>query len=258
LNRRFYRIGQFADKASVTVRALRYYDRVGLLSPSQHTESGYRLYTEQDLLTLQQILSLKFLGFSLEEIKLCLHAEPKRFQEALVQQKALLREKRSQLDAILGAIEEIESRLEAGDWDWESLAGAIQVKRIMSTATTLSEALKGLENQLVQDNRQQFVPLLEERSVQEAIRVAQAAYEPLTPGKGEHYYRSVIQPLLQQIVDQGAWPGNAEFDAFYELPKDNGVTYQGLGVSLEIWTPDEAFKGFSLPVLDVWYGRWVE
>ena len=63
---RFYQTGQFARKASVTLRTLRYYDSVGLLSPSQVTEAGYRLYTEEDLLTLQNILALKFLGFSLQ------------------------------------------------------------------------------------------------------------------------------------------------------------------------------------------------
>jgi DNA-binding transcriptional MerR regulator len=61
---------------SVSIRTLRYYDKVGLLSPSQYTEAGYRLYTDADLLRLQQILALKFLGFSLEEIKHCLQIGP--------------------------------------------------------------------------------------------------------------------------------------------------------------------------------------
>lgn len=47
LKRRFYQTGQFAKKASVTLRTLRYYDKMGLLSPRQHTESGYRLYAEE-------------------------------------------------------------------------------------------------------------------------------------------------------------------------------------------------------------------
>ena len=70
MGRRFYHTGQFARKVAVSVRTLRYYDRVGLLRPAQHTEAGYRLYTDADLVRLQQILALKFLGFSLEEIKL--------------------------------------------------------------------------------------------------------------------------------------------------------------------------------------------
>jgi DNA-binding transcriptional MerR regulator len=74
LKQRFYRTGQFAKMTSVTLRTLRFYDKVGLLSPTEYTEAGYRLYSEDDLLTLQHILALKFLGFSLDEIKACLHA----------------------------------------------------------------------------------------------------------------------------------------------------------------------------------------
>ena len=84
----FYHTGEFADKAEVSERTLRYYDKVGLLSPSQYTEAGYRLYTDEDLLNLQQILALKFLGFSLEEIKICLQTGPRQLREILTQQKA--------------------------------------------------------------------------------------------------------------------------------------------------------------------------
>ena len=69
LDRRFYHTGQFARKAAVSVRTLRFYDKVGLLSPSRHTEAGHRLYTDADFVNLQQILALKFLGFSLAESK---------------------------------------------------------------------------------------------------------------------------------------------------------------------------------------------
>lgn len=62
-------IGEVAKKMNVTVRALQYYDREGLLSPSSESEGGRRLYTDKELIKLHQILSLKSLGFSLEEIK---------------------------------------------------------------------------------------------------------------------------------------------------------------------------------------------
>jgi DNA-binding transcriptional MerR regulator len=110
----------------VTRRTLRYYDRVGLLSPAEHTEAGYRLYAEEDLFRLQQILALKFLGFSLEEIKAFLRGEPQHLPEALAQQKAMLREKRRQLDAILKALDETEALLQAGEACWEAIARVIQ------------------------------------------------------------------------------------------------------------------------------------
>ena len=69
MDKRLYRTGQFARKASVSISTLRYYDKEGLLAPTEYSESGYRLYTDEDLVNLQQILALKFLGFSLDEIK---------------------------------------------------------------------------------------------------------------------------------------------------------------------------------------------
>jgi len=127
LDQRFYHSSQFARKASVSVRTLRYYDKVGLLAPSQYTKSGYRLYTNQDLLSLQNILALKFLGFSLEEIRVLLQTGPKRLEEVLAQQKAMMEEKQSQLNAIIQAIEETERLLKTDRCNWELIVRVIQV-----------------------------------------------------------------------------------------------------------------------------------
>lgn len=67
--RRHWKVGDLAKLAGLTVRTLRFYDQIGLFSPSAQTESGHRLYNESDLSRLQQIVSLKELGLSLEEIK---------------------------------------------------------------------------------------------------------------------------------------------------------------------------------------------
>ena len=62
-------VGEVAKKMGVTVRTLQHYDREGLLSPSSVSEGGRRLYTDKDIVKLHQILSLKHLGFSLDDIK---------------------------------------------------------------------------------------------------------------------------------------------------------------------------------------------
>ncbi|GCE12900.1 MerR family transcriptional regulator [Tengunoibacter tsumagoiensis] len=116
-----YTTSQFARKAAVTARTLRFYDKVGLLSPSEHTEAGHRLYSDADLWSLQQILALKFLGFSLEEIKVCLQKNPEYLQEALLMQKAMMQEKRNQLDTVLQAIEKAETLLKGNVGDWEAI-----------------------------------------------------------------------------------------------------------------------------------------
>lgn len=58
-----YSVGQVADFAGVTVRTLHHYDKAGLLSPSDRSRAGYRLYGEADLVRLQQILFYRELGF---------------------------------------------------------------------------------------------------------------------------------------------------------------------------------------------------
>ena len=66
--KKYYTTGQFAKMAGVTLRTIRYYDKIGLLKPSHILDNGYRQYCNKDLITLQKILALKELGFSLEEI----------------------------------------------------------------------------------------------------------------------------------------------------------------------------------------------
>ena len=65
----YYSSGQFARMAGVTLRTIRYYDQHDILKPSLVSESGARFYTDTDFARLQQILLLKYLGFSLEDIR---------------------------------------------------------------------------------------------------------------------------------------------------------------------------------------------
>jgi len=64
-----YLVHEFSRLTKITVRALHYYDQIGLLPAADRTPGGARLYTEKDLVRLQQILTLKFMGFPLKQIK---------------------------------------------------------------------------------------------------------------------------------------------------------------------------------------------
>src|SRR5215471_19289216 len=66
------KVGELARRTGLTVRTLHHYDEIGLLKPSLYTEAGYRLYTHADVARLQQVLSLRQLGFALEEVRDCL------------------------------------------------------------------------------------------------------------------------------------------------------------------------------------------
>ena len=66
------KVGELARRTGLSVRTLHYYDQIGLLSPAHHTGGGHRLYAADDIVRLQQIVSLRQLGFSLDEIRGCL------------------------------------------------------------------------------------------------------------------------------------------------------------------------------------------
>lgn len=89
----FRRSGDVAKRTGVSVRTLRYYDEIHLLSPSQHTASRYRLYTAADIARLQQIKSLQQLGFSLEDIRTCLSRPDASFAGVFHLHPAHLRER---------------------------------------------------------------------------------------------------------------------------------------------------------------------
>ena len=127
MEQRLYSSGEFARKAAVSVRTLRFYHHQGLLSPTSYSASGYRLYSDEDLAELQQILALKFLGFKLTEIKRITRAGPERLLDRLSAQKAMMRDRRDQLDAIIRAIGRTEELLRAGENDWEAITDVIEV-----------------------------------------------------------------------------------------------------------------------------------
>jgi DNA-binding transcriptional MerR regulator len=108
-----YRVSDFAEKAGVTVRTLHHYDRLGLLKPSGRTEAGYRLYGEHDFARLQQIVTLKFIGLPLRQIKDLLDRSDLDLGATLRLQRRMLLEKRLQVEAAIQAIEEAERSLKS-------------------------------------------------------------------------------------------------------------------------------------------------
>jgi len=125
---RLYKAQEFAERAGVTVRTLHHYDRLGLLSPSGRTEAGYRLYGDRDLLRLEQILALKFIGFPLQEIRRLLKRDAKDLPGALGRQRSMILEKRRLLDLAVDAIQQAETAAASGELkDWEAIQKIIEV-----------------------------------------------------------------------------------------------------------------------------------
>ena len=104
----------------MTVRTLHHYDRIGLFKPSDYTGVGFRLYRDGDFARLQQIVTLKFIGFSLKEIKRLLDRKGSGLSAALRAQRMTLDEKRRHLDSAIQAIAKAEGIAAArSKLDWE-------------------------------------------------------------------------------------------------------------------------------------------
>ena len=106
-----YLIREFAGLTRVTVRTLHYYDQVGLLKPSFERPNGYRVYTDADLLKLQQIVTLKFMGFSLDEIRRLLDSKGYEAVKSLKVQAEAVKDEIARLRQASRAIEQVLARL---------------------------------------------------------------------------------------------------------------------------------------------------
>ena len=106
-------VGEVAKKMDVTVRTLQHYDKEGLLSPSATSGGGRRLYTDKDIIKLHQILTLKHLGFSLDDIRnrLIPLNDPADVVQILSEQAAAIREKIADLIESLSEIEALKTEV---------------------------------------------------------------------------------------------------------------------------------------------------
>ncbi len=121
-------VGEVAKKMDVTVRTLQHYDKEGLLSPSAVSDGGRRLYTDKDIIKLHQILSLKHLGFSLDDIRnrLIPLDAPADVAQLLSEQADVIREKIACLTESLSEIEALKKEvLEMQSVDFKKYADII-------------------------------------------------------------------------------------------------------------------------------------
>lgn len=213
-----YSTGEFAARASVSVRTLRFYDREGLLKPAARSGAGHRRYTERDLAPLQRILALKLLGFSLAEIRALLGAESRddteALKEALEQQRRMLEDKRTQISRILNVLARAQARLEAGTHDPNTLRDLIEVMQ-MDEKETWVDAYFTPEQQAT-------LKRLSDDAYSDAAKATMAAWPTWTEadqGRIDAEYAR-LAATLKRLVAQGADPGSEEAQAAAALQAD--------------------------------------
>ncbi|MCH5266551.1 MAG: MerR family transcriptional regulator [Lachnospiraceae bacterium] len=101
-----YTIGQLAEIAGISPKALRLYEKKGLLRPKRGSTNQYRLYDEEAKTVLQKIMMLRFLGFSLEQIKEFLEEnQDTGLEKSFVEQRRLLEQKKKQLETVISCMD---------------------------------------------------------------------------------------------------------------------------------------------------------
>ena len=108
----YMKIGELAKQTGLSIRTLHYYDEIGLLSPSHRTDVGYRLYSNQDIIRLQQIVSLRQLGFSLKEIHECLKNPDFSLQQTIDLHRARVKEQMNLSRTLLKRLDVISTELQ--------------------------------------------------------------------------------------------------------------------------------------------------
>jgi len=110
-----WRVGELARRTGLTVRALHHYDEIGLLRPSLRTPSGHRLYERGDVARLQQIQSLRMMGFPLEEVRRLLEGPGFSSQRVLRLHLARLREQIARQTRLADRLETLARHLESAE-----------------------------------------------------------------------------------------------------------------------------------------------
>jgi MerR family transcriptional regulator, thiopeptide resistance regulator len=203
LNQKVYHITDFARKSSVSVRTLRYYDKLGLLVPSLYDESGYRLYTDEDFIHLQSILSFKFLGFSLKEIQSVLSEDQQGLHKRLVQQKAMMKAKQIHIDRILEAIERVEESLLSDHFKYEFITELIQV-------TQMKLKPEWVDKYLTTEERNTMRELAKQSYSKEALQKLAAKGWTEEDHKQHLKEYKFFRESLTKLVKEGYLPGSPE------------------------------------------------
>jgi MerR family transcriptional regulator, thiopeptide resistance regulator len=151
---RLWKVGELAKQTGLTVRALHHYDEIGLLAPSRRSAAGYRLYDGDDIARLLQILSLRQLGFSLDEIRDSLATPGLSLPRVLELHIARLRDGIELQRRLCGRLERVAERLRSSE--------AVSVEEFLETMEAMMEAETMFEKYYTQEQLQQ----LEERKKQ--------------------------------------------------------------------------------------------
>ncbi|MGB4025074.1 MAG: MerR family transcriptional regulator [Acutalibacteraceae bacterium] len=226
-----YSSNQVSKMSGVSARTLRYYDEIGLLKPARIASSGYRIYGQAELDTLQQILFYREMGFSLTDIRKLLSAPDFDREQAFMNHLAELGKKRGRLDTLI-----------------ETVTKSIAAMRGEQTMSD-KEKFEGFKQAMIDENERQYGTEIREKCGEEAIERANARIKGMTHerfAEGERL-RQEAEDTLKAALEIGDPAGelaqkacdlHGKWLAVFQ-PEYNKAYHKSLG---ELYVADERFK----------------
>lgn len=186
-----YTTSELAKLSGLTPRTLRYYDKIGLLSPKRNEENDYRMYSGEDVDLLQQILFYRELGVELSEIKKILYAKDFDPLVALDEHLALLSERKRKIDALITTVKKTISEKK----------GELKMKN--------EEKFEAFKEKLIQDNEQKYGKEIREKYGDETVDKSHQSISSMTKEEYEHWktLEEKIKHTLKKAVEDGDHTG---------------------------------------------------
>jgi len=217
--------------SGVSARTLRYYDEIGLLKPARVASSGYRIYGQNGVDDLQQILLYRELGFPLDDIKSLLSDSGFDRERAFMNHLAELNKKRERLDALIGNVT-------------KSIA-------VMKGETIMSdkEKFEGFKQSLIDENEKKYGSEIREKYGDQIVDESNAKLKGMTQEQHDESVRLSleIEGALKAAFDTGDPAGELAQKACdlhrqwlcIMYPKYSKEYHKGLG---EMYVADERFR----------------
>lgn len=161
-----YTVQKLGNMAGVSTRTLRYYDEIGILKPARTSSSGYRIYGQNEVDRLQQILFYRELGIKLETIKEIVTSPSFDGAKALKEHRKQLQDKRVQLDLLIANVEKTISSTEGG------------------MTMTNDEKFEGFKQKMINDNEEVYGKEIRDKYGDETVNKTNAKVKNMT--KAQH------------------------------------------------------------------------
>ena len=230
----YYSSGDFARMAQVSVRTIRFYDKQNILKPSYVTPAGARFYTDSDFVKLQQILLLKYLGFSLEEIKgMTIDDADRHFlKNSLTMQKKLIADKIEQMQLVEQAIDNTVSALEENHQiDWSQMLHLIHLTGMEKSLKSQYENANNISARIrlhkeFSANKQGWFPWIFETGILPHIETKLDKLNSSDARIGEDDTQLIGQNVAEkiEILELGCGEGSLWIENMHLLPKNVHVT----------------------------------